>query len=138
MIHFEKIPRVYQNQIGENMAENRHSIEERVELSLLYDFYGALLKENQRRMFEASILDDYNLAEIAEDENITRQGVHDAIKRACKQLREYEQKLGLVEKFEKQKELVKKLHIILKGMNIGDEGELEEVYSIIDEILDEE
>ena len=138
MIHFVKIPRVYQNKNGEKMAENRHSIEERVELSLLYDFYGALLKENQRRMFEASILDDYNLAEIAEDENITRQGVHDAIKRACKQLREYEQKLGLVEKFEKQKELVKKLHIILKGMNIGDEGELEEVYSIIDEILDEE
>lgn len=138
MIHFEKIPRVYQNKNGEKMAENRHSIEERVELSLLYDFYGALLKENQRRMFEASILDDYNLAEIAEDENITRQGVHDAIKRACKQLREYEQKLGLVEKFEKQKELVKKLHIILKGMNIGDEGELEEVYSIMDEILDEE
>ena len=138
MIHFEKIPRVHQNKNGEKMAENRHSIEERVELSLLYDFYGALLKENQRRMFEASILDDYNLAEIAEYENITRQGVHDAIKRACKQLREYEQKLGLVEKFEKQKELVKKLHIILKGMNIGDEGELEEVYSIIDEILDEE
>ena len=138
MIRFEKIPRVHQNKNGEKMAENRHSIEERVELSLLYDFYGALLKENQRRMFEASILDDYNLAEIAEDENITRQGVHDAIKRACKQLREYEQKLGLVEKFEKQKELVKKLHIILKGMNIGDEGELEEVYSIIDEILDEE
>lgn len=138
MIHFEKIPRVHQNKNGEKMAENRHSIEERVELSLLYDFYGALLKENQRRMFEASILDDYNLAEIAEDENITRQGVHDVIKRACKQLREYEQKLGLVEKFEKQKELVKKLHIILKGMNIGDEGELEEVYSIIDEILDEE
>lgn len=138
MIHFEKIPRVHQNKNGEKMAENRHSIEERVELSLLYDFYGALLKENQRRMFEGSILDDYNLAEIAEDENITRQGVHDAIKRACKQLREYEQKLGLVEKFEKQKELVKKLHVILKGMNIGDEGELEEVYSIIDEILDEE
>ena len=138
MIHFEKIPRVHQNKNGAKMAENRHSIEERVELSLLYDFYGALLKENQRRMFEASILDDYNLAEIAEDENITRQGVHDAIKRACKQLREYEQKLGLIEKFEKQKELVKKLHIILKGMNIGDEGELEEVYSIIDEILDEE
>ena len=138
MIHFEKIPRVHQNKNGEKMAENRHSIQERVELSLLYDFYGALLKENQRRMFEGSILDDYNLAEIAEDENITRQGVHDAIKRACKQLREYEQKLGLVEKFEKQKELVKKLHIILKGMNIGDEGELEEVYSIIDEILDEE
>ena len=120
------------------MAENGHSIEERVELSLLYDFYGALLKDNQRRRFEASILDDYNLAEIAEDENITRQGVHDAIKRACKQLRGYEEKLGLVEKFEKQKELVKKLHVILKGMDISDENRLKEVFSIIDEILDEE
>ncbi|MFR2012146.1 MAG: YlxM family DNA-binding protein [Christensenellales bacterium] len=119
------------------MAENGHSIEERVELSLLYDFYGALLKDNQRRMFEASILDDYNLSEIAEDENITRQGVHDAIKRACKQLRGYEEKLGLVAKFEKQKELVKRLHVILKEMNT-DDGELKEVFSIIDEILDEE
>ena len=116
------------------MAENGHSIEERVELSLLYDFYGALLKDNQRRMFEASILDDYNLSEIAEDENITRQGVHDAIKRACKQLRGYEEKLGLVAKFEKQKELV---NVILKEMNT-DDGELKEVFSIIDEILDEE
>ena len=119
------------------MAENRHSIEERVELSLLYDFYGALLKDNQRRMFEASILDDYNLTEIAEDENITRQGVHDAIKRACKQLHEYEGKLGLVEKFEKQKKLVKKLHIILQNMNIDNDSELEKVFSIIDEILEE-
>ena len=44
------------------MTENRsgHSIEERIELLMLYDFYGALLKENQRRMFEASLLEDYN------------------------------------------------------------------------------
>ena len=47
-------------------------MEKFVEQTLLYDFYGALLKDNQRRMFEASILDDYNLSEIAEDENITR------------------------------------------------------------------
>ena len=38
-------------------------IEERVELSILYDFYGALLKENQQRMFEACILEDYNFTE---------------------------------------------------------------------------
>ena len=63
MIHFEKIPRVHQNKNGEKMAENRHSIEERVELSLLYDFYGALLNEHPRRMFEARSLDDYKLDE---------------------------------------------------------------------------
>ena len=45
--------------------------------------------------------------------------------------------LNLVAKFEKQKELVKKLHVILKKMN-KDDGELKEVFSIIDEILDEE
>ena len=42
-----------------------NAIEERVELSMLYDFYGALLKENQQRMFEACILDDYGYTEIA-------------------------------------------------------------------------
>ena len=47
-----------------------NAIEERVELSMLYDFYGALLKENQQRMFEACILDDYGYTEIAEEEGI--------------------------------------------------------------------
>ncbi len=50
-------------------------LEERLELSLLYDFYGALLKENQQRMFEAYILEDYNFSEIAAQEEISRQGV---------------------------------------------------------------
>ena len=80
-----------------------NAIEERVELSMLYDFYGALLKENQQRMFEACILDDYGYTEIAEEEGISRQGVYDAIKRASKQLREYEQKLGLVARFQRHK-----------------------------------
>ena len=83
------------------MTENRsgHSIEERIELLMLYDFYGALLKENQRRMFEASLLEDYNFSEIAQEEGITRQGAYDIVKRATKQLRIYEEKLGLVAKF---------------------------------------
>lgn len=130
------------------MTENKsiHSIEERVELSLLYDFYGALLKENQQRMFEASILEDYNLSEIAQDEGITRQGVHDAIKRASKQLRIYEEKLGLVAKFEEQKRLVKELGDKLKKVNIHEKGsfegqehkdEMKEIFRILEEILEE-
>lgn len=130
------------------MTENKsiHSIEERVELSLLYDFYGALLKENQQRMFEASILEDYNLSEIAHDEGITRQGVHDAIKRASKQLRIYEEKLGLVAKFEEQKRLVKELGDKLKKVNIHEKSsfegqehkdEMKEIFRILEEILEE-
>ena len=53
------------------LGKAEDELEERVELSLLYDFYGALLKENQQRMFEASILEDYNFTEIAEEEGIS-------------------------------------------------------------------
>ncbi len=113
-------------------------LEERVELSLLYDFYGALLKENQQRMFEASILEDYNFTEIAEEEGISRQGVYDAIKRATKQLRAYEEKLGLVAKFERQKKLVKLLKGDLQQLKVSEGVEhLGRVLDILDEILEE-
>ncbi|MDD7404171.1 MAG: sigma factor-like helix-turn-helix DNA-binding protein [Butyribacter sp.] len=114
-------------------------IEERVELSILYDFYGALLKENQQRMFEASILEDYNFAEIAEEEGISRQGAYDAIKRAIKQLRGYEEKLGLVAKFQKQKVLVQKLRKELAQTDIKEnEKQWQMISEILEEILDDE
>ncbi|OKZ82582.1 MAG: hypothetical protein BHW06_11195 [Clostridium sp. 44_14] len=50
-------------------------LEERVYLSMLYDFYGALLKENNRRIFEAYIQEDYSISEIAEEMEISRQAV---------------------------------------------------------------
>lgn len=114
-------------------------IEERVELSILYDFYGALLKENQQRMFEACILEDYNFTEIAQEEGISRQGVYDSIRRSTKQLREYEEKLGLVAKFEKQKELAKKIHQQLQELPLEKENShLEKINAMLQEILEEE
>lgn len=119
-------------------ARVEEGLEERVELSLLYDFYGALLKENQQRMFEASILEDYNFTEIAEEEGISRQGAYDAIKRASKQLRGYEEKLGLVAKFERQKELAKELYKELQKLQVPKEEERwNRVFQILEEILEE-
>lgn len=112
--------------------------EERLELSLLYDFYGALLKENKREMFEAYILEDYSFSEIALEFGITRQGVHDAIKRGIKKLREYEEKLGLVQRFRQQREEVKKLHQLLTEMNISEQEEKwQEIFAILRDILEE-
>ena len=126
-------------ELSMDSARVEDGLEERVELSLLYDFYGALLKENQQRMFEASILEDYNFTEIAEEEGISRQGAYDAIKRASKQLRGYEEKLGLVAKFEKQKELVKVLQEELKALQIPKEEERwRKVFQILENILEEE
>jgi len=70
-----------------------------VKQGLLYDFYGALLNEHQRSIYEAFVYDNMSLSEIASDQGISRQGVHDLIKRCDKSLEGYEEKLHLVERF---------------------------------------
>lgn len=74
-----------------------------LEITLLYDFYGELLTEKQRSVIELYYLDDYSLNEIGDSHGITRQAVHELIKRTEKILRGYEEKLMLVDKFLKQK-----------------------------------
>lgn len=70
-----------------------------VKQGLLYDFYGALLNEHQRSIYEAFVYDNMSLSEIAADQGISRQGIHDLIKRCDKSLEGYEDKLHLVERF---------------------------------------
>ncbi len=112
-------------------------LEERVYLSMLYDFYGALLKENNRRIFEAYIQEDYSISEIAEEMEISRQAVHDAVKRITKQLRGYEEKLGLLERFELQRNEMKRLHECLQEMNISEEDPKgKEIFQILTEIIE--
>ena len=72
----------------------------------LLDFYGNLLTDKTRNTLELYLDDDLSLAEIADSENITRQGVHDTVKRGLSQLREYENKLGLAEKFAGQMAII--------------------------------
>ena len=112
-------------------------LEERVYLSMLYYFYGALLKENNRRIFEAYIQEDYSISEIAEEMEISRQAVHDAVKRITKQLKGYEEKLGLLERFERQRDEMKRLHECLQEMNISEEDPMgKELFQILSEIIE--
>ena len=73
---------------------------------LLLDFYGNLLTDRMRDILELYLNDDLSFAEIANSEEISRQGVHDTIKRALKQLHDYEEKLGLVARFSSEKKIV--------------------------------
>lgn len=66
---------------------------------LLYDFYGELLTEHQKSIYEDAVCNDMSLGEIAEEHGISRQGVHDLIKRCDRILQDYESKLHLVERF---------------------------------------
>ena len=91
------------------------SFEEIVELSLLFDFYGEMLGEHKKKIYEDYVLNDLSLAEIAEEEGISRQGVHDIVKRCTKQLKEYETTLHLVEKFQNMKTKLTKAAELLDG-----------------------
>ena len=102
-----------------------------MEQGYLYDFYGELLTKRQQQVYESVVLEDYSLSEVAEDLGISRQGVHDMIRRCNKTLEEYEQKLHLVEKFLNIRRQVRRINSLAK------EYHSEEIVSISNEILEE-
>ena len=113
-------------------------MEQFVQQTLLYDFYGELLTEHQRRIYEDVVLNDYSLSEVAADLGISRQGVHDNVKRCNKILSDYEEKLHLVEKFVNIKEKIHMIHGLAKNCeSISKEELVSEVEHISQEILEE-
>ena len=67
--------------------------------SLLYDFYGELLTKRQQEIYENVRFGDLSLSEAASSYGISRQGIHDILKRTDEALEDYEAKLGLVDKY---------------------------------------
>ena len=98
-----------------------------VRQSLLYDFYGDLLTQHQKEIYEAYVLQNLSLGEIAEESGISRQGVHDLIRRCSVLLDGYENKLKLVERF---------LTVREKVGQIQKCADLESAQRIAGEILD--
>lgn len=99
-----------------------------LEQALLYDFYGELLTEHQKEIYEKFVLEDLSLSEIADDAGISRQGVHDVLKRCNKILEGYEERLHLVEKF---------INIKSKVELLNEETQIEQIRKIAGEILEE-
>ncbi|NLZ73936.1 MAG: YlxM family DNA-binding protein [Bacteroidales bacterium] len=121
-------------------------LKEIVELSVLFDFYGELLKDHNKQVFEDYILNDLSLGEIAEEKGISRQGVFDIIKRCSKQLKDYEVKLNLVKKFELTKSKVNQIKDTAKQLKAFSKVEsqsgtsemslgLEEIIQLTDSVL---
>jgi uncharacterized protein len=72
-------------------------------MTMLYDFYGELLTDRQKEFFDFYYNDDLSLSEIAENAGISRQGVRDVIVRAEGIMQEFEDKTGLVRRFEEMR-----------------------------------
>ena len=95
-------------------------MEKFVERTLLYDFYGELLTKRQQQIYESVVLEDYSLSEVAEELNISRQGVHDMVRRCDRAREEYEEKLHLVEKFVNIRAQVQRIHELASGYHDDD------------------
>ncbi len=112
-------------------------MEKIVEQGFLYDFYGELLTEHQKKIYEDVVYNDYSLTEIAKENGISRQGVHDLVRRCNHILLEYENKLHLVERFMKVKENVSQIEKLSENMEITREELAEKVRVLSRQILEE-
>lgn len=114
------------------------NVNEILKRALLYDFYGELLTEHQKEIYGQFISEDLSLGEIAKDAGISRQGVHDLVKRCDQTLVSYEEKLCLVEKFMSIKEKVRQMNQLLDGYEEGAGTEvLKDVRKLSGEIIEE-
>ena len=86
-----------------------------LQLTLLYDFYGELLTEKQKQVYELHYQNDLSLTEIGEELSISRQAVRDQLKRTEKILLDYEEKLQL-SRFQAQKKAVQEMKHIMEGL----------------------
>ena len=103
----------------------------------LYDFYGELLTEHQKRVYEDVVLNDMSLSEIAEELGISRQGVHDLIKRCDKILSAYEDKLHLISKFQTTRRMVEEIHKKTRVFKeTKDESLIDEIEQISNDIME--
>lgn len=84
-------------------------LEKTTRINYLYDFYNSLLTPKQQSYMSLYYQDDYSLGEIAEEYDISRQAVYDNIKRTEAMLEEYEEKLGLLQRFQKRRKLFTQL-----------------------------
>ena len=106
-------------------------------ISLLLDFYGPLLTEKQLEYMSLYYHHDLSLSEIAEEKGVSRQAVFDLVKRGEKVLCEYEEKLGLVQKFLQEREILSKVAAIINRCSSNtDQHQLAEAVHLLSEVLE--
>ena len=90
-------------------------------VGLLLDFYGEILTEHKRNILDMYYNEDFSLSEIAEQIGISRQGVRDAIVKASNELRFYEEKLGLANRFSEMKASAEKIRRISEDLSLPED-----------------
>lgn len=107
---------------------------------LLLDFYAPLLTAGQREVLAGYFEEDLSLAELAEQRGVSRAAVHDTVRRGLKALEEYEKRLGLVARYEQDRQSLKRLLDLVETALVNGRDEratLTEVRRFLREALSE-
>lgn len=96
------------------------SLEKTIYIGQLFSFYKSLLTEKQRDMLSLYYEEDFSLSEIAEEFDISRQGVHDSIKRGEKSLKVYEDSLHMNARRLERLKLLKQLSEVVNDTDATD------------------
>ena len=112
-------------------------MEKIVEQGLLYDFYGELLTDHQRKVYEDAVYNDLSLVEIAEEYDISKQGVHDLLKRCTNSLVGYEKRLHMIERTDRIRRQLEELAGAASDKALKDEELRAKVLSAIESITEE-
>ncbi len=108
-------------------------------ITMLYDFYGQLLTERQKDFIELYYGQNLSLGEIAGEFNVTRQSVHDTLKRSEQLLTYYEDKLGLVARYRVEREkLAIAAGLLDQCISTGEDDRIRRVKEILCEFMDPE
>lgn len=111
-------------------------IEKKMRLGNLFVFYGELLTAKQQDILELYCHNDLSLGEISEDLEISRQAVYDTIRRSEKLLESYEEKLGLMDRFDENEKRMKNLVAEIDKLKVIvlNDGSRDELLQEIEEI----
>ncbi|HBG15388.1 MAG TPA: DNA-binding protein [Firmicutes bacterium] len=110
-----------------------------VRMGLLYDFYANLLTKKQQKVFALYYLQNFSLAEIAEEEGTTRQAVHDLLQRTEKLLERWEDKLRLLEQYLQNKKMMQEMCCALKKLSglLCKDDEVQDAFANVQRIFEQ-
>lgn len=107
-------------------------------LTLLYDFYGKLLKPQYQRCVAGYLDEDLSMPEIAENLGVSRQYIHTVLKKAVAELEEFDEKLNLIDMYRKNRKTKKTLQSMIQKLQgeVDENGrkQLERVCELLDDI----
>ena len=122
------------------MAQRDKDLNKKFDYGLLNSYYGALLTARQRSMLSLYCDEDFTLAEVADQLNVSRQCVSDTLQRAYERLDELEALLGLIRRFDNlQTSMSVCRALILQAVSSGENRDcLNQAIKVLDDYLEGE